>query len=507
MLRPVIASTVFALTLLLPANGATAALPSTGVQRTGQTQSTRLGRDRRLSPQRKRLIADTLAAMQKAVPALNPKQVKRFDRTIHRVVAAASDEDIQQLTKTPLTQRIKRVKELEKEQRRVRDEAFLATLKSEEAAAIRRLPHGERIRRITDLRLQHELETAITNAMAQGLITEEAAAELRAAERRAQLEGARRLNKETFIHLHRDNLSKGKIDRLEKLSAKVFFDDPDVRRFRLLDGLDSSSMKAIRRLDTAQRRALLDVIRSGADHEALSVLSLKSREWLRGLNGVTRKRLARELEHVRLHKKRRLAIPRHLKSELSSKDRRAFNQLGDSARIKWLESRFPEEDWKRIYRGFNAQRDLDRLVSKLDSAERRAISRLSADRLQAFLKERVDNPESLRALVSAARRRGWGKRLRLPPALIRRLTPDEEKRFDEMGHEEAIFWVVRRFRRELLPIVVRLMNQAELRPIPSRGQLPTPRQLHGLMGVYGGPRGLSRRLGEEFERRRGSQRR
>lgn len=476
-------------------------------QRANQGRSPKIHQEGRISAERKMLIRKTTEGMREAAPSLDLKRAQRFERTLQRVIAEVSPAEIRRLSESSLRERIKRVYELERTHRRARDEAFLKGLDPTEAAVIRKLPHSERTRRITDLRLEHELETAITNAMAQGLITEEAAAELRAADRRTQLAGARRLNKSTFFQVHRDSLSKGKVDRLEKLSAKAFFNDPDVRRFRLLDGLDAQSMKAIRQLDSAQRRQLLSAIRSGEDADLLSPLSSKSLGWLQGLSSPNRKRLSRELERIRLRKSRRLAIPKHLKSQLIPEDRRAFLRLDDNGRVAWLQKRFPNEDWNRIHRRFNDQRQLDGFLESLDSTERRAIARMSPSRLEEFVNRRVDAPSKIKTLLSAARGRGWGRHLRLPSSLSRRLSPEELRRIKTLPSEEAILWLIDRFRRELLPAVGRLLRLAGLSKLPARGELPDRRQVHSLVDAYGGPRALCRRLGDELERRRRPQRR
>lgn len=456
-------------------------------------------KQQRLSRRREDLFRQTSKEMLRAAPGLGAAQVRQFERMLRRVLDVASSSEFNRLSQADLKGRIRLVKKLDRAHRRARDAAFLATIEPQEVARIKSLPRVEQTRRITELRLERELQKAIRSAMAQGLLTEEAALNLRSASRSKQLEGARRLNKATFLHVHGDSLKPDRLARLKKLPARVFFEDPDVKRFRLLDGILEEDLAALRKLGRAERRRVFLALRTGGSREELQVFSEKSYTWIQAQSEMTRRRLARELERIRLPRVRRFSIPQRLSARLKATERRELLKLDSAGRIARLKVRFPGEDLDQAITRFEGQKRLDHFLDSLERGQRHSLGRMDGAALQKFFDTRIEDQKERGLLVEAAHRRGWGRPLRLPPQLARKLKPDEARQFRSMGPEKAIMWSLKRFRRELLPVVNRLLRQAQLRPLVD-GKLPDRHQIRGLLKAYGGHRSLGRRLAEGLER-------
>ncbi len=345
---------------------------------------------RRAPDQRRTFHHEAVRAFREFVKMRDGEQelLRRFDRIAFEVSARASRDDLERLRRLPPPRRVQGILDLWDVLLRRQDDDFLAGLTDEEAKALRALEPAKRRRHIRELRAEQVLDRAIRLALAEGVVSEEKAEALRETPVEKKPAVAHRLYKTTFLTVWRDRIAPGERARLEALPPSEFWRDPVVRRFRLRGFLTKQEEVALRKLSPAQRRRLVEVLRSGGGLQELrreGVLEAQLVAKLSSLDAEDMRFLGFQLERVVFRRRPLLGLPRFLMERMTMDERRAFLGMTSVERSKFLAQRFPNLDLEAFKVREEAARRLEALLEGLPPRVAERIRRPGPGPLRAHL--------------------------------------------------------------------------------------------------------------------------
>ncbi len=325
---------------------------------------------RHVPEQRRTFHHEVVRAFRKLVASREGQEIllRRFDRIAYEVSARATKEDLERLRRLPPAKRVQAVLDVWEALLRRQDEDFLAGLSEEEAKALREMEPAQRRRRIRALRAEQVLDRALRLALSEGVVSEEKAESLRETPVGQKPAVAHRLYKTTFLTVWRDRITPPERARLEALPPADFWRDPVVRRFRLRGFLDKQEEATLRKLSAAQRRRLVEVLRSGAGLQALrteGILGAQLVAKLSSLDAEDMRFLGFQLERVVFRRRPLLGLPRFLMERMTLDERRAFLGMTSEERSKFLARRFPNLDLEAFKVREAAARRLEALLEGL----------------------------------------------------------------------------------------------------------------------------------------------
>ena len=226
--------------------------------------------------------------------------------------------------------------------------AFLASLVEAERVELAELADrpDKRRRRMVELRLEQHFRRAVDEARSRGVLNEDEATRLAAAPAIERAKAVIELQKRTFLATHREDLAaapRRERDRLAKIPADEFFDDPFVQDFKSFRFLSKPEVEKFRRLDDeAAGRLVLALTGQDFDVAAASaVFSAERTRSLQGLKAEERRRVGRDLRRAASGPQRGLFMPPpELMDEMTDAEIRAFLKLGNVERRAALIKRF-----------------------------------------------------------------------------------------------------------------------------------------------------------------------
>lgn len=432
----------------------------------------RFRRDRHLPPERAEVEKRLLAAIGKMPEPWSPPKVAWFSRWIGECLQEMSPADFAKFSKLSDADAIEEVKAIFTRRREQRDEEFLKSLAPSDAERLRKLDKNDRRRAIDEMRVAQQLDSAIKNAMSHGLISDEEADELRSGDTRKKIEATARLSKQVFLQIHGADLTPAQRERLTALEPMRFFDDEFVQRRRLSGIFKKEDVEKFAALDRDERRRVLDAL-SGTVTD-LSLEKYFGADVVRRISELSpddRRILGRELIGVHMSKRRGVAFPKEVWTQLSEDDRKTLREIvNKDEAIAFAKEKLPELDWAVLEQRLRMRSRIEALVERLSPGDRDRVYRLSGPELEEFLKRHFgDQPDGAEIRRYMNEDAGWrrGQRFFVLPSVAAKLTEKEMADLRKMEGRDAVKFLLERFpevygeRLERLPRIMRLRPPAE----------------------------------------------
>lgn len=342
---------------------------------------------------------------------------ERRDRLWRAVVEAMSKEERRRFLDLPIREKERVVREAVAARSRAEEAAFLAELTDAQRAELEALadrPEARR-RRFLELRVDRHFARAAEEAKARGVADDAELAQLRAAPIKARARATLDLQKRTFLAAHREDLAtapRRERDRLERVPADQFFDDPFVQDFKSFRFLSPAEVAKFRAVSPEAAGAFARGLIKGEvdDAAAAAAFSPERVAALKKLTPDERKRVGRDLRRLVIGGGRGGFLPpASLMDELTDEEARAMMRLpGPERRLFVLKKfglqRVAEARREELQLRFGPK--LAELLQRLSAEDRERLSALQDEPLFEELRRRF--PEELPSLEEAQRARQPG---------------------------------------------------------------------------------------------------